>query len=114
VLVATVAAPGGGAAKIAGLRAVMIAFELKKMLFTARLGFAGGKPANWSFLAEPLRPALVSLLPPLVMTVATKAATAKHARIILREERVMMVYRKGKKKVQLVFERHEKDWGWVK
>ncbi len=93
VLVASVAAPGGGAAKIAGLRAEMIAFELKKMLFTARLGFTGGRPAkpNWSFLAEHLRPALVSLLPLTVMIVAAKVATAKHARTSLKEERVRMV-----------------------
>jgi hypothetical protein len=106
VLTACVAAPGGGAAKIAGLREAMIAFELAIMLFDARFGFTGGTTKNpgWSFL-DPLRPALFTL-PPL-MVVATKAATAKHATIIfMGVERVMLMVGKGKFK--LVCERYEK------
>lgn len=90
---ATVAAPGGGAAKIAGFREAMIAPELKTILFTAALGLAGGGPAtNWRFLTtEPFRPKLtVSLLLVLLMAVATNAATEKHVRTILRVEMVMM------------------------
>jgi hypothetical protein len=47
---------------------------------------------NWSFLAEPLRPAaLVSLLVPLIV-VATKAAAAKHATMIfMGVERIVLM-----------------------
>jgi hypothetical protein len=80
-----VAAPGGGTTG-GGLTVAMIANELAIMLSTA---FDGDNPTSWSFL-EPLRPAL-SLPLPLSMVVATRAATAKHAAIILRGVETVMV-----------------------
>jgi hypothetical protein len=88
VLIAIAALPGGGGATAAGLMEAMIAFELAKMLLITT---DGGAPTNcWSFL-DPLRPAL-ALLP--LMAVATKAATAKQATMILKGVEKVMVERK--------------------
>jgi hypothetical protein len=95
LLIASVDGDGGGGGG-GGLIVLMILAELKTTLFTA---WVGRLPTNWSFL-EPLRPALS--LP--LMEVATKAATAKQATIILMGEERVMVGNVGN--VKLVWERY--------
>jgi homoserine dehydrogenase len=85
VLTAIVASPSGGGGGGGGKIEAMILFELPIMLATVS---AGESPTGiWSFL-EPLRPAL-SL--PFMVVATNKAATAKHATMILRGVEKVMV-----------------------
>ncbi len=99
----TVDAKGGGGVKDGkGLKGFIVGGV--KNLLTGRPTYwkstrAGFPKSSWSFLAEPLRPALFLLLP-LLMKVFTKAATAKHATIILRGAEKVMVERRDAETIE--------------